>query len=164
KAAQAKADIQGGQGFGKVAKAMSIDQASKATGGKLPAVTKGQQEKAFDTAIFAAKRGQLRGPIKTQFGYYVFRVTKITKASQQTLAEATPTIKQLLKSQNEQGALDKFVKSFEKKWKAKTDCKKGFQVQSCKNAPKTPTGASGAVGAPQQAPSGAPPAQQQPTP
>jgi foldase protein PrsA len=140
KAKQAKKAIDGGQSFAKVAKKYSIDQASKSQGGKLPAVAKGQQEKALDTAIFAAKKGQLTGPVKTQFGYYVFEVTKITKASQQTLAQAKTTIKQTLASQNQQKALDKFVKSFRKRWKAKTDCAAGYRTQDCKNAPKaTPT-------------------------
>ena len=43
-----------------------------------PGVAKGQQEPAFDKAIFAAKKGKLTGPVKTQFGWYVFDVTKIT--------------------------------------------------------------------------------------
>jgi foldase protein PrsA len=140
KAAQAKTAIDGGQSFKAVAKKFSIDQASKAQGGKLPAVAKGQQEKALDTAIFKAKKGELTGPVKTQFGYYVFEVTKVTPASQQSLAQAKATIKQTLASQNQQKALDKFVKSFRKRWKAKTDCREGYRTQDCKNAPKaTPT-------------------------
>src|SRR5829696_921624 len=140
KAEQAKKAIEGGQSFKSVAKKYSIDEASKAQGGKLPAVAKGQQEKALDTAIFKAKKGELVGPVKTQFGYYVFDVSKITPASQQTLAQAKATIKQTLASQNQQKALDKFVKSFRKRWKEKTDCREGYRTQDCKNAPKaTPT-------------------------
>jgi parvulin-like peptidyl-prolyl isomerase len=140
KAEQARKAIAGGQPFAKVAKKYSIDQASKAQGGKLPAVAKGQQEKALDAAIFKAKKGQLTGPVKTQFGYYVFDVSKITPASQQTLDQAKATIKQTLASQNQQKALDKFVKSFRKRWKAKTECQDGYRTQDCKNAPKaTPT-------------------------
>jgi foldase protein PrsA len=146
KAKQAKQALDGGQAFKQVAKKFSIDQASKAQGGKLPAVAKGQQEKALDAAIFAAKKGQLTGPVKTQFGFYVFKVTKVTKASQQSLAQAKATIKQTLASQNQQKALDKFVKSFRKRWKAKTECRKAYRTQDCKNAPKatpTPTPAGG---------------------
>ena len=140
KAKQAKQALEDGESFKSVAKEYSIDQASKAQGGKLPAVAKGQQEKALDTAIFKAKKGELTGPVKTQFGYYVFEVTKITPASQQTLAQAKATIKQTLASQNQQKALDKFVKSFRKRWKEKTDCAAGYRTQDCKNAPKaTPT-------------------------
>ena len=152
KANQAKRAIESGQAFGTVAKKFSIDQASKAQGGKLPAVAKGQQEKALDTAIFKAKTGKLTGPVKTQFGYYVFEVTKITKASQQTLAQSKATIKQTLASQNQQKALDKFVKSFRKRWKEKTDCREGYRTQDCKNAPKaTPTPAATPPGGEQPA-------------
>jgi foldase protein PrsA len=147
KAEKAKKAIQSGTPFAKVVKKYSIDQASKAQGGKLPAVQKGQQEKALNDAIFKAKKGQLTGPVKTQFGYYVFDVTKITPATQQTLDQAKTTIKQTLASQNQQKALDKFVKSFRKRWKAKTDCREGYRTQDCKNAPKatpTPTAPAGA--------------------
>ena len=140
KAEQAKKALESGQSFKSVAKKYSIDQASKAQGGKLPAVAKGQQEKALDTAIFAADKGKLVGPVKTQFGYYVFDVTKIDKATQQSLDQAKATIKQTLASQNQQKALDTFVKSFRKRWKAKTDCRDAYRTQDCKNAPKaTPT-------------------------
>jgi foldase protein PrsA len=140
KAEQAKKALESGQSFKSVAKKYSIDQASKAQGGKLPAVAKGQQEKALDTAIFAAPKGKLVGPVKTQFGYYVFDVTKINKATQQSLDQAKATIKQTLASQNQQKALDTFVKSFRKRWKAKTDCRDAYRTQDCKNAPKaTPT-------------------------
>lgn len=136
KAQQAKSAIQGGQSFASVAKKYSIDQASKAQGGKLAAVAKGQQEKALDQAVFSAKKGQLEGPVKTQFGWYVFKVTNVTPASQQTLDQAKTTIKQLLASQQQQKALDSFVKDFQKKWKDKTDCADAYRTQDCKNAPK----------------------------
>jgi foldase protein PrsA len=146
KAEQAKAALESGESFKSVAKEYSIDDASKAQGGKLPAVAKGQQEKAFDDAIFKAKKGNISGPVKTQFGWYVFRVDKITKASQQTPEEAKPTIKQVLASQNQQKALDQFVKDFRKKWKDKTECREDFVTQDCKNAPDpTPTPTPGAV-------------------
>ena len=99
----------------------------------------------------------LTGLVKTQFGSYDFEVTKVTPASQQTLAQAKATIKQTLASQNQQKALDKFVKSFPKRWKAKTDCAAGFRTQDCKNAPKaTPTPTA-------TAPGGTAPAPAQPT-
>lgn len=144
KANEARSAIASGQSFKTVAKKFSIDQASKDQGGVLLAVAKGQQEKAFDDAIFAAEKGELTGPVKTQFGFYVFRVQKVTKASQQTLAQAKETIKQLLASQNQQKALDDFVKDFRDKWKRKTECRDDFKTQDCDNAPKT-TGATGAA-------------------
>ena len=171
KANEAKAAISGGQSWKAVAKRLSIDQASKNQGGVLLAVAKGQQEPSLDKAVFAAKKGQLSGPVKTQFGFYVFQVTKVTPKSQQTQQQAAQTIKGILASENQQKALDKFIKDFQKEWKEKTNCKKGFVTQDCKNAPEQKTGAAappGAVpggGAPAQggqpvqpgAPQGAPP-------
>ena len=136
KANEAKKAIQGGQSFSSVAKKYSIDQSSRADGGLLTGVPKGQQEKALDAATFKASKGQLSGPVKTQFGYYVFEVAKITPGTQQTLAQSKASIKQLLVSQQQQTKLDAFVKDFQKKWKDRTECQKGYQTTDCKNAPK----------------------------
>jgi foldase protein PrsA len=163
KAEQAKKALGSGQPFKKVVKQYSIDEASKSQAGLLPAVSEGQQEKAFDTAIFDAVKGKIEGPVKTQFGWYVFKVEKVTKASQQTLEQSKETIRNLLRSQRQQKALDAFIKSFREDYKDQTDCADDYRVAECKNAPeeKTDTGpASGGNpgGQPQQ------PAQPAPTP
>jgi foldase protein PrsA len=162
KAEQAKKALDDGQSWKRVVKRYSIDEASKAQGGKLPAVSQGQNEKALDDAIFAAKKGEVEGPVKTQFGWEVFEVTKITAASQQTLEESKETIRNLLRSQGQQKALDQFIKDFREDYKDETDCAEDYRVAECKNAPKesTETGpASG--GAPGGQPQ-APPQQPQP--
>jgi foldase protein PrsA len=160
KANQAKSALQGGKSFAAVAKQFSIDNATKAQGGKLT-VAKGQQEQGLDTAAFAAKVGQLAGPVKGQFGYYVFKVTKDTPGTQQTLAQAKENIRRTLTTQNQQGALQTFVKKFEKKWKSRTDCRKGFQVMNCKNAPKQTAQQGAPPGAVPQQGGGAQPVPQQ---
>jgi len=167
KANEAKQAIESGQSFKEVAKEFSIDEASKSQGGKLPAVAEGQQEKAFDDAIFAADKNELTGPVKTQFGWYVFEVTKVTPASQQSLDDAKETIKSLLKSEREQKALDSFIEDFQENYKEETHCADDYVVQECENSSdETQTGpASG--GAPQVAPpqgGGAPQGQPVPVP
>ena len=165
KADEARQAIEDGESWKDVAKEYSIDQASKAQGGKLAAVAKGQQEKSLDDAVFKASKGELVGPVKTQFGWYVFEVDKVTEASQQTLEEAKTTIKQLLASQQQQKALDSFVKEFRKKWKDKTECRENYVTQDCSNAPKpkaTPSTAPGAV--PQQQQQQTPPGAPTPAP
>ncbi len=148
-AGAAKKEVESGKSFASVAKKVSIDPTSKANGGLLSGVTKGQEEKALDEAIFAAKKGVLSGPIKTPFGYYIFEVLSTTAGSQQTLAQAKSSIKQQLTATQQQTALSKFVKEFKKKWTAKTECRTGYMVQDCKGykAPKTgTTGVTGAAG------------------
>jgi foldase protein PrsA len=140
KANQAKAALDGGQSWKAVAKKYSIDEASKAQGGRQQGVAKDSLDKTLDEAVFSAKKGQIKGPVKSQFGYYVFEVEKVTKASQQTLDQAKETIRQTLQSQNEQKVLDKFIKDFEKKWQNRTECRDGFMAANvCKGAKATPT-------------------------
>jgi foldase protein PrsA len=136
-AQQAKSALQSGQSWKSVAKKYSIDQSSKNKGGELQGgVAKGQQEKALDTALFAADKGKLTGPVKTQFGWYVFQVEKITPGKQQSLDESKANIKQQLVTQQQNNALKKFGDDYRKRYKAETDCRKGYQVDDCKNAPK----------------------------
>jgi foldase protein PrsA len=147
KADQAKKELQSGQSFKKVVKKYSIDEASKSQNGLLPAVSKGQQEGEFDTAIFSAPKDKLQGPVKTQFGWYVFKVEKITEASQQSLEESKDTIRNLLRSKRQQSALNAFVKDFRKDYKEETNCADDYRVVECKNAPKDQTDTTPASGA-----------------
>jgi foldase protein PrsA len=128
---KAKQEIESGKSFSSVAKATSIDPTSKAKGGELTGVVKGQEEKALDEAVFSAKKGVLGGPVKTPFGYYIYEVTSTTVGNQQTLAQAQASIKQQLTAQQQQQALSKFVKEFRSRWEGKTECRSGYMVQDC---------------------------------
>lgn len=141
-AEKAKKEIESGKSFASVAKADSIDPVSKAAGGSLPGVVKGQEEKALDEAVFSAKVKVLGGPIKTPFGYYIYEVTKVIPGSQQALSSVQATIKQQISAEKQQKAVSEFVKNFRKKWTARTECRSEYSVQDCKSykAPKTSTG------------------------
>src|SRR5918999_339929 len=160
KAEQARNALEDGQSWKQVVKEYSIDEASKAQGGLLPAVAQGQQDKALDDAVFSAKKGELDGPVKTQFGWYVFEVEKVTKASQQSLEESRDTIRNLLRSQREQKALDEFIKSFREEYKDETECADDYRVAECSNAPKD----EGDTGPASGGNPGGQPQPQQPTP
>ncbi|HEV2998347.1 MAG TPA: peptidyl-prolyl cis-trans isomerase [Solirubrobacteraceae bacterium] len=143
-AEKAMQEIHSGKSFAEVAKKASIDPSTKALGGALPGVVRGQEEKALDTAAFTAKVGVLSGPIQTPFGYYVFQVKAIHPGKQQSLAEVKEQIKQLLTSQGEQAALTAFVKKFQTKWKERTECRSEYTVEDCKGFKKpTPTTTTG---------------------
>ena len=132
--------LDAGQSWKSVTDRFSIDEQTKAAAGKLPAQAKGSLDKTLDDAIFSASKNQLTGPLKTQFGYFVFEVTGVTPPSKQSLDDAKDTIKQTLQSQNKQKALDRFVKAFNARWRDKTQCSTGYRTSDCKNGPKpTPT-------------------------
>jgi parvulin-like peptidyl-prolyl isomerase len=141
-AEKAKKEIESGKSFASVAKARSTDPASKANGGLLKGVIKGEEEKALDEAIFAAKLHALGGPVKTPFGYYVFDVENMTPGSQTPLKSVEASVKQQLIATKRQKALSEFVKKFKKKWTEKTECRSEYLVPDCKEykAPKSSTG------------------------
>lgn len=147
-AKSAKKEVESGKSFASVAKKVSIDPTSKAKGGLLPEVIKGEEEKALDTAIFSTAKNVLSGPVKTPFGFYVFEVKSITAGHQQALKQVQSSIKQQLVATQQQKALTEFVKSFKKKWTAKTDCRAGYVVTDCKQykAPKTSSAAGSGAG------------------
>jgi foldase protein PrsA len=137
----AKKEVQSGKSFASVAKAKSIDPASKTTGGSLPGVVKGQEQAALNTAVFSAKTNVLSGPVKTPFGYYVFEVKAIHASNQTPLSQVKETIKQQLAATQQQAALTKFVTNFRKTWEGRTECRKEYMVADCKGykAPAVPT-------------------------
>jgi foldase protein PrsA len=137
---KAKAALASGRSWKAVANEYSIDAASKAEGGVMRDVLKGQQDKALDEAIFSATKGELGGPVKTRLGYYVFTVTTIERASRQTFEQVQPTIKELLIAERQQKALEDFTESFRRKWRERTECSDGFLTPDCNNGPDaTPT-------------------------
>ncbi len=87
----------------------------------------------------------------------MFEVDKVNPASQQTLEESQEAIRNLLRSQGQQQALDKWIKSFREDYKDKTDCADDFRIAECSNAPKEKTNTGPASGG---NPGGAQPAPQ----
>ena len=118
KAAQAKKALESGQSWKSVAKKYSIDQASKTKGGAARrASPRASRSPPSTRRSSRPRRASSPGPIKTQFGWYVFDVTKVTPTKQQTLDESKTSIKQILASQNQQNALKKFGDDYRNRYK-----------------------------------------------
>ena len=137
----AKAALQSGQSWKAVAKKYSVDPTSKNNGGQLTGVARGQQDAALDNAAFGASANKLVGPVKGQFGYYVVEVTKITPATHQSLAQATPLIRQTLTGQQQSTAQSAIDTTAKKHWLSQTSCRAGYSMADCEGykPPKTST-------------------------
>lgn len=136
---EAKSAVEGGMSWAAAAKKYSTDAASKATGGELRGVSQGQQDRAFDEAAFGARTGEIVGPVRGQFGWYVLRVTNVTPPRQTPLADARAQIRALLEQQGQQTKMNTFVRDFQERWRDQTNCRTGYVVALCKNAPKPRT-------------------------
>ncbi len=71
--------IKGGADFAAVAAANSTDDSNKNSGGDLGCNAKGAFVPEFEAAVAAAKDGDLIGPVKTDYGYHVIKVTSTYK-------------------------------------------------------------------------------------
>jgi peptidyl-prolyl cis-trans isomerase D len=83
--------------FADVAKKESQDPGSAAQGGDLGFFGRGAMVKPFEEAAFGAKKDEIVGPVKSDFGYHVIRVTQVKPEKGKSLAEATPEIEAELK-------------------------------------------------------------------
>jgi peptidyl-prolyl cis-trans isomerase D len=85
--------------FADVAKKESQDTGSAAQGGDLGFFGPGAMVKPFEQAAFAAKKGEIVGPVASDFGFHVIQVTDVKPAQVKSLADATPEIEAGLKKQ-----------------------------------------------------------------
>lgn len=81
------ARIKAGEDFAAVARANSDDPGSKAAGGDLGWGTREAYVQPFADALFAMQKGEIRGPIKTQFGYHILRLDEVEPGKQKPLAD-----------------------------------------------------------------------------
>jgi peptidyl-prolyl cis-trans isomerase D len=88
--ADVRKQVMEGKDFGELAKAYSADKGSAKDGGSVGWFTKGRMVKEFEEACFKGKKGDIVGPIKTQFGYHIIRIdsTRFVKDDKKKLAKS----------------------------------------------------------------------------
>jgi peptidyl-prolyl cis-trans isomerase D len=105
KAAQAKAESLARQAkqspdkFAELAKQHSQDPGSAANGGDLGYFGRGAMVKPFEDAAFAMKMNEISGPVESEFGFHIIRVTGIKPGKTMSQEEAAPKIEQELRKQ-----------------------------------------------------------------
>ncbi len=77
-----------GADFAQLAKENSKDPGSAPQGGDLGLAERGMFVGPFEDALFSMQPGEIRGPVKTQFGYHVLKLEKIEAGHQKTFDEA----------------------------------------------------------------------------
>ncbi len=76
-----------GADFAALAKANSDDAGSKGNGGDLGWITKGSMPEAFDAAAFAMKPGDVRGPIRSDFGWHIIELKQVQPGVQKSFED-----------------------------------------------------------------------------
>jgi peptidyl-prolyl cis-trans isomerase D len=86
-ARQALAQLQGGADFADLAKRLSTDTGSAAAGGDLGLLERSAYVQPFADALFAMNKGEVRGPVKTEFGFHLIRLEEVEAGRARSFAE-----------------------------------------------------------------------------
>jgi peptidyl-prolyl cis-trans isomerase D len=121
-AAKAKAEAifaraQKGEDFAKLANENTEDPTGKGKGGELAPFGRGQMVPEFEQAAFDMKPGEIRGPIKTQFGYHVIKVLSKLPAHVRTFEEVRNQISSELSETRAQAEADRLARELAEKLK-----------------------------------------------
>ncbi len=91
-----KKRIDEGADFAEIAREFSEDPGSRENGGDLDFFSRERMVPEFSEAAFAADKGSVVGPVKTQFGFHLIKVTDRKEARTVPVEEASAQIKQYL--------------------------------------------------------------------
>jgi foldase protein PrsA len=131
----AKRAVQKGMVWRAAAAKWSIDPTTRASGGLLAGVAKGSQETALDGIAFSARPGSTAGPVKGRRGWYLVRVMKVEAATKPQFGAYKARIRLLLEQQLRAQRAAAVTAAYERRWRARTVCRRGYVVPLCANAP-----------------------------
>lgn len=108
-----------GEDFATLAKEYSKDTGTAENGGSLGTVTYDTTDyvQEFTDAFKALGEGEISEPIKSNYGYHIIKVTNI---KQQTLEEATESIRSTIKQNKESEIYNTSIEEWKKEYKVKT--------------------------------------------
>ncbi len=93
------ASLKKGGKFEDIAKKQSKDPGSGANGGDLDWAAPGNYVKEFSDAMVALSKGQVSGPVQSQFGFHIIRLDDVREAKLPTLEYVKPQIVQQMTQQ-----------------------------------------------------------------
>jgi len=98
--------------FAELARTQSQDPGSAAQGGSLGSFARGMMVKPFDDAVFSMKLHEIRGPVKSDFGYHIIRLDGIQTARIAPLNEVRAEVVDELRKQQAQKAFADLADNF----------------------------------------------------
>lgn len=103
--------LRGGTPFTAVVAALSIDGSTQDSGGDLGVVGAADLEKEYAEAAFSAGKGELFGPVKSEFGWNVGRVDAVARGRVPSLEESRDQLRQTLFSEGQSKAWRSWLRS-----------------------------------------------------
>ena len=142
--------------FAELAKKNSQDEGSAQRGGDLDFFTRGAMVKPFEDAVFAMKaKGEIAGPVESEFGYHVIQLTDIKVPKQRTFEEMKPELEAELRKQQAQKKYAEAAEAFSNTVYEQSESLKPaadklkLQVRTAEKVTRTPApGTTGAIANP----------------
>jgi peptidyl-prolyl cis-trans isomerase D len=99
------AKAKSGADFAALAKQYSDDKGSAINGGDLDWVERGTDNfaKSFAEALYSMSAGEIRGPVKTQFGYHIIRLDEVQPAKTRSFADVRAEVEADFRKTKSQG-------------------------------------------------------------
>jgi peptidyl-prolyl cis-trans isomerase D len=85
--------------FAELAKKYSQDPGSAAQGGDLDFFARGAMTKPFEDAVFSMKKGEIAGPVETDFGYHIIKLTDIKEPKKRDFETMKPELEAQVRKQ-----------------------------------------------------------------
>lgn len=136
KAEDVKQKLEDGGDFADLAKENSQDPGSAENGGDLGCLGEGETVPPFEKALFDADRGELVGPVETEFGFHLIEVTEKKEASVTPLDDVSGEIETQLSQEQESAEFQTWVEDQEKKRNVKY--LKGYDPAAAVAEPSAP--------------------------
>jgi peptidyl-prolyl cis-trans isomerase D len=111
KAAALAARVAKGEDFAALARAESSDPGSAQDGGALGWIERGTMTGPFEDALFAMAAGEVRAPVRTEFGVHVIRLEEVRAEQAKPLAEVRD---ELAAEWRERQVADRFERASER--------------------------------------------------
>ena len=92
RASEIVARARGGESFASLAEVNSDDKGSAKRGGELGVIRPGTMVKPFEDAVFVMGEGEISEPVRTQYGFHVIRLDRITASRVQSLDQVRSEI------------------------------------------------------------------------
>ena len=97
--------------FAQLAKENSADPGTAESGGDLDFFTQGQMVPEFDKAVFGAKKDEIVGPVKTEFGWHIIKVNDVKEVPFPTYDSVKDQIREGLELKKQQNFLNELMKT-----------------------------------------------------
>ena len=112
--------IDKGEEFEKIAKELSTDEKTKASGGDLGFFKKGQLNQQIENAVFSLRKGQVSMPLTYKGELYIFKVTDV-KGTPVEFDQIKSQLIEQLKAKKQQDWFDSYIEELKKKHKVEVN-------------------------------------------